>query len=293
MGKPTTKYHVKKKRSLNPIDRVILILGISFVTLLLAVIVCALCSEGDDKMNNVLTVIATSLSGMLLGLTIFYQIRQFSLSRFRTIFQHQMELHAQLVDRVTFEDNGDKKVGSEAIRKIADYITAKLDKEDKLSDATGTGIKKLFTSYQFFQVLYAIFNQYEHVLSPYFRHITSVLDFLSHRAPKEERKDYPKHYLNIFSKCELRLYLFYVVYESNRIAERMKDKDEDERDKIAEVETDLFELLKDINYLRYINAITTEDETISCLLDENSELKLNYYELADYLKEIGKKRKTS
>lgn len=270
----------------NIIDRIILISGILLVTSLIAVIVWVFCSKGNAENNNKLTVIATSLSGILLGLTIFYQIRQFTLSRFQSIFHHQMELHTQLVDRVVYEADSGKKVGSEAIRELTEYLTKKLKEKINPPYAPGEGINILFYSTDFDTELRKSFNKYEHVLTPYFRHITSVLDFLSHRAPKEERGDYPRYYMNIFSKCELLLYLYYVVYEANRIAERIKGKNQKEKDQILKNETNLFNLLNDIEYLRYLRAIVINGETLFDLLNtkpEQKELNLSYEKMAEVL----------
>jgi hypothetical protein len=83
------------------------------------------------------------------------------------------------------------------------------------------------------------------MLTPYFRHITSVLVFLRFHSPQRERKVYPGYYLNIFSKCELKLFFMYAIWEQGKIEMREKEG------LYKNTETDFIELFKAIDYSVY------------------------------------------
>lgn len=254
----TSQYRTNWFLRMTAMERTLFIAGIVFMLLLLVgalAISMMLTSRGDSIVVNTLfaginiNVLVACISGALLATTLVYQVIQFRISRFQTIFHHQMELHLGLVDKMKFR----KVKGSKALKRLADKLEIAMDK--RKGTACHRELKQILKSFK------PIMQEYDYMLTPYFRHITSVLAFLKYRSPQSESKVYPDYYLNIFSRCELRLYFFYAVWEQKQIDKR-KIQSEGCSTKPRKSETNMRQLFKDIEFDRYFRvAFSKQDAT--------------------------------
>ncbi len=245
-------------RRMTGMERTLLILGIAFMTLLVlgaVTIASMLLHQGNSIVVNTLfaeidiNVLVACISGALLAITLVYQVIQFRISRFQTIFNHQMELHLGLVDKMKYK----KAKGNKALKTLAEEIKSAMDNQK------GTACHRDLE--QILKSLKPIMQEYDYMLTPYFRHITSVLAFLKYRSPHSESKVYPDYYLNIFSRCELRLYFFYAVWEQKQIDKR-KIQSEGCTTIPRKSETNMRQLFKDIEFDRYFRvAFSKQDAT--------------------------------
>lgn len=233
-------------RRMTGMERTLLILGIVFMTLLVlgaATIASMLLHQGHSIVVNTLfaeidiNVLVACISGALLAITLVYQVIQFRISRFQTIFNHQMELHLGLVDKMKYK----KYSGNLALKKLVRRI---IKRNGNIS------CEHLMSTDDLINCFEPVMLQYDYMLTPYFRHITSVLTFLKYRSPHSESKVYPDYYLNIFSRCELCFYFFYAVWEQEQIDNRKK-RSGGNNSNPRKSETNLRQLFKDIEFDRY------------------------------------------
>lgn len=246
-------------RRMTAMERTLLFGGIVLLTLLIVVSILILFKPTlGENLNNQesvfwkgtnVQVFVASISGALLAITLVYQVILFRISRFQTIFNHQMELHLRLVDKMKYK----QFEGNKALKTLADELENTMNK--KKGNACHQDLKQVSGC------LKRTMNQYDYMLTPYFRHITSVLAFLKYRSPHSESKVYPDYYLNIFSRCELRLYFFYAVWEQKQIDKR-KIHAEGCTTKPRKSESNMRQLFKDIEFDRYFRvAFSKQDAT--------------------------------
>ncbi len=235
------------------LELLLIIFGLLFFAILITsgywVIFCYQNKQCTNPIFNNLSfeIVITAISGILLAITLVYQVIQFRVSRFQTIFHHQIELHNRLVNNMVYKNSK----GGKALFQIDKKITKKIVCQNK------NAIINLSNVYIIFDKLML---KYDYMLTPYFRHITSVLTFLKYRSPNTESKYYPDYYLNIFSKSELRLFFFYSVCESYRIAMRNNINSGNE--------TNFAQLFTDINFYRYFNVAFNKKNNFSHIFNE-------------------------